>query len=167
MQKTLPKDQAAVSGPEKTSQVESADDKVAKKPPKRPKDKEAIAARKKAKKEKIQSEAAEAAKNKVDRALAYLRDWKKAPDQWKFQKNQHTWLLKNWRSIDKISDKKFKRLLKYLTSVNSVNSSGGVLRLKKEAQTYIETHKEDDDEEEGGNNLAIYQRARQIIQWVE
>ncbi|XP_046919144.2 uncharacterized protein LOC124499300 [Dermatophagoides farinae] len=92
---------------------------------------------------------------KSDKALAYLKQWKKHHDDWKFKKILHVWLMKNWKNVDKFPDKRFKIFLKYLHAQNS--QSQALSRLKQEAQRMID----DTSIEE-----SIRERSRSILQWL-
>ncbi|KAH9421736.1 hypothetical protein DERP_002023 [Dermatophagoides pteronyssinus] len=92
---------------------------------------------------------------KSEKALAYLKQWKKHRDDWKFKKILHIWLLKNWKDLDKFPDKRFKIFLKYLHAQNS--HSHALLRIRQEAQQMID----DESIEE-----SIRERSRSILQWL-
>ncbi|XP_043567818.1 uncharacterized protein C7orf50 homolog isoform X1 [Chiloscyllium plagiosum] len=52
-----------------------------------------------------------------DLALKYLKSWSKKRKNWRFQKTRQTWLLKHMYDRNKLSDKHFARLLKYLNGL--------------------------------------------------
>lgn len=107
---------------------------------------------------KAEADAMKTKESKQEKAVEYLKQWKKKPDEWKFRKNYHVWLLNNWKHSSRISDKHFKRFLKYLKSVDT--SSAAFIRLKKVAKDIIENP----NLEEGNNG---FDRARQILQWID
>lgn len=92
---------------------------------------------------------------KCDKALSYLKLWKKHRDQWKFQKILHIWLLKNWKNTDKFPDKRFKIFLKYLHAQE--NKSQAIERIKNDAQKLIENSETPEH---------ILERSRSILQWL-
>ncbi|XP_062999108.1 uncharacterized protein C7orf50 homolog [Elgaria multicarinata webbii] len=47
-------------------------------------------------------------------ALDYLTTWSESPKEWKFQKTRQTWLLLHMYDQDKVPDKYFSILLRYL-----------------------------------------------------
>lgn len=49
-----------------------------------------------------------------ENALLYLESFNKKQPGWKFQKARQTWLLTNMFDLQKVSDKHFKMMLKYL-----------------------------------------------------
>lgn len=95
---------------------------------------------------------------KKDKALSYLKQWKKHRDEWKFKKNMHIWLLKNWKHSNRISDKKFKTLLKYLKTIETKSSA--VKRLESECQKLVDSGNSDEEIN------SSYERARNILQWI-
>lgn len=108
--------------------------------------------------QKLLKEAEETKETKQEKAIAYLKQWKKHRDEWKFRKNMHIWLLKNWKHSNKLPDKRFKTFLKYLKS--NEQKSFALQRLEQEAQKIV------DNTEDKEQNIHSYDRARDILQWI-
>lgn len=102
----------------------------------------------------------EAKESKQDRAIAYLKQWKKHRDEWKFKKTNHIWLLHNWKSSNKLSDKRFKTFLKYLKSYHEAiaTKSLAIKRLEDEAKLIVD---------QSDQSTPVYERARSVLQWIE
>lgn len=102
-----------------------------------------------------QQQEVENKETKKEKALLYLRQWKKCRDEWKFKKNMHIWLLKNWKHTNRISDKKFKTFLKYLKTIETKSSA--IERLENECKLIV------NDQSDTNNSN---ERARNILQWI-
>ncbi|KAK6171327.1 hypothetical protein SNE40_019541 [Patella caerulea] len=80
-------------------------------------------------------------------ALKYLKTWYKHRDQWKFQKVRQLCLLQHMYDQTKISDRKFKRLLEYLSGLvgcareQTIKEAGQIL-----VDNDIGSDNEEDDE---------------------
>ncbi|XP_050391889.1 uncharacterized protein C7orf50 homolog [Patella vulgata] len=80
-------------------------------------------------------------------ALKYLKTWYKHRDQWKFQKVRQLCLLQHMYDHTKISDRKFKRLLEYLSGLvgcareQTIKEAGQIL-----VDNDIGSDNEEDDE---------------------
>ncbi|XP_078096308.1 protein cholesin isoform X2 [Mustelus asterias] len=93
-----------------------------------------------------------------DLALEYLIRWSKKHKEWRFQKTRQTWLLQHMYDCDKISDKNFSVLLKYLDGLKGNAREVTVQKgeaLMKELET-TDTSTED--------SPAKIERIRQVLQ---
>ncbi|XP_040573730.1 uncharacterized protein [Lepeophtheirus salmonis] len=69
-----------------------------------------------------------------NKAIKYLKTWKKSPSKWKFSKCSQIWLIQNAYDVNRISDKHFNVLLEYLSSIK-----GGMKDMtQKRAEKIIE-----------------------------
>ncbi|KAG9476931.1 hypothetical protein GDO78_002365 [Eleutherodactylus coqui] len=81
-------------------------------------------------------------------ALKYLKSWSKKKPEWKFQKTRQTWLLSNMFDQEKVSDKHFKRLLKYLVDLKGTARETTIQKAEQYMKEYDnqETHEDSDEQ---------------------
>lgn len=128
------------------------------------KEKKQFKQQQKALKKQQQTIEEEGKEGKPEKALAYLKQWKRHREEWKFKKNTHIWLLKNWKHSSKLPDKRFKTFLKYLKSTEQ--KSLALQRLEKEAKSIVESIAEDTTTETVPDPNPSYDRARSVLQWI-
>jgi len=132
----------------------------------RKKDKKKLAKEKKKFKKQQQKQKAkeeEEKEGKGEKALAYLKHWKRHREEWKFKKNYHIWLLKNWKHTNKVPDKRFKAFLKYIKSTEQ--KSLALQRLEKEAKSIVDSAEAEELSPNSDSNQS-YERARSVLQWI-
>ncbi|XP_041062051.1 uncharacterized protein C7orf50 [Carcharodon carcharias] len=93
-----------------------------------------------------------------DLALEYLTRWSKKHKEWKFQKTRQTWLLQHMYDCDKISDKHFTVLLKYL---DGLKGNAREVTIQKAEALIKELETTDDSTED---SPAKIERIRQVLQ---
>ena len=96
-----------------------------------------------------------------ERAIDYLHLFNQNKSNWKFNKKQQIWLLKNWNNQDNIDDNDFNILLQYIVGLESKSLSKK--RLSEEVEQEIKLFEQNSDEKDEKQTL-IYERARQIMQ---
>ena len=127
--------------------------------------KNAIKLRKQSRKLLAKTEAEEESQqntgNKSLSAITYLNDWKYKRNDWKFKKTLQIWLMKNWKNINKITDKDFDLFIEYIFAINS--ESFAKKRLETEAKELIDKQTEEKDKEDEEHEKLL-ERARRILQ---
>ncbi|KAL3875623.1 hypothetical protein ACJMK2_033555 [Sinanodonta woodiana] len=93
-------------------------------------------------------------------ALEYLRQWQSDGENWKFQKVRQVWLLHNVYNKDKIGEKDFDILLRYLEPLRGRAREKTLSEAEEIMKSYESKEEADMDEEK----LLKVQRARQVIQ---
>ncbi|KAM4025183.1 protein cholesin [Anomaloglossus baeobatrachus] len=93
-----------------------------------------------------------------ERALQYLKSWSKKNPDWKFQKIRQTWLLMNMYDLEKVPDKHFKMLLRYL---ESVKGSARETTIQK-AEEYMKEYDKCETQEEA--DIQRMKRIRDVLQ---
>ncbi|XP_067859018.1 uncharacterized protein C7orf50-like [Heptranchias perlo] len=91
-------------------------------------------------------------------ALEYLTRWCKKHKEWRFQKTRQTWLLQHMYDCDKISDKHFSLLLKYL---DGLKGNARELTIQK-AEALVKASESTDDSTE--DSPPKIERMRQVLQ---
>ncbi|KAF7488843.1 hypothetical protein SSS_08686 [Sarcoptes scabiei] len=92
---------------------------------------------------------------KSEKALSYLKQWRKHRDEWKFKKIYHLWLLKNWTKCQEFPDKRFRWLLKYLHAQDS--NANAIHRIIAEAKNFLDNPEVSKE---------ISERSQLILQWL-
>ncbi|KAM3916492.1 protein cholesin [Leptodactylus fuscus] len=91
-------------------------------------------------------------------ALEYLKRWSKKHPEWKFQKLRQTWLLMNMYDPEKIPNKHFKRLLKYLQGLKGSARETTIQQAEKYMKECDGRETQDEAEEQKLN------RIREVLQ---
>ncbi|XP_054848561.1 uncharacterized protein C7orf50 homolog isoform X2 [Eublepharis macularius] len=76
-------------------------------------------------------------------ALEYLTSWSENPKAWKFQKTRQTWLLLHMYNKDKVPDKYFSVLLRYLEGLQGSARSVTVQKAEALMKEYDVSETED------------------------
>nr|XP_020659984.1 uncharacterized protein C7orf50 homolog isoform X1 [Pogona vitticeps] len=91
-------------------------------------------------------------------ALDYLTIWSENPKEWKFQKTRQTWLLLHMYDKDKVPDKYFSILLRYLEGLQGRARDVTVQKAEALMKDY------DSSEREDSSFLEKCERIRQVLQ---
>nr|DBA19429.1 TPA: hypothetical protein GDO54_015267 [Pyxicephalus adspersus] len=91
-------------------------------------------------------------------ALQYLKSWSKKHSEWKFQKTRQTWLLMNMYDEEKVPDKYFRILLKYL---DGLKGSARETTIQK-AEAYMKECDSAETQEEADSKKT--ERVREVLQ---
>ncbi|XP_061455515.1 uncharacterized protein C7orf50 homolog isoform X2 [Rhineura floridana] len=91
-------------------------------------------------------------------ALDYLTKWSESPKEWKFQKTRQTWLLLHMYEKDKVPDKYFSILLRYLEGLQGSARDKTVQKAEALMKEY------DNSEREDSSHLEKCERIRKVLQ---
>uniref|UniRef100_H9G9T5 WKF domain-containing protein n=2 Tax=Anolis carolinensis TaxID=28377 RepID=H9G9T5_ANOCA len=91
-------------------------------------------------------------------ALNYLTCWSKNPKEWKFQKTRQTWLLSHMYDKEKVPDKYFSILLRYLEGLQGNARDTTVQKAEALMKEY------DKSETEDSVPLETCERLRKVLQ---
>ncbi|XP_071976542.1 protein cholesin isoform X2 [Engystomops pustulosus] len=90
----------------------------------------------------------EPAKVSVDQlAKDYLKSWYRKNPEWKFQKLRQTWLLTNMYDTEKVSNKHFKRLLKYMAGLQGSARETTIQKAENYMKEYDQQETQDEADE--------------------
>ncbi|KAJ7305963.1 hypothetical protein JRQ81_010329 [Phrynocephalus forsythii] len=92
-------------------------------------------------------------------ALDYLTTWSESPKEWRFQKTRQTWLLLHMYDKDKVPDKYFSILLRYLEGLQGHARDITVQKAEALMKDYDNSEREEDS-----SFLEKCERIRQVLQ---
>ncbi|XP_067329256.1 uncharacterized protein C7orf50 homolog [Anolis sagrei] len=94
----------------------------------------------------------------LELALNYLTSWSENPKEWKFQKTRQTWLLTHMYDKEKVPDKYFSILLRYLEGLQGNARDTTVQKAEALMKEY------DKSETEDSALLETCERLRKVLQ---